>query len=148
MKAEGLFVICGGASLAVAEYLKQIMLRKNIKGSFALGGITGYIVGMLEAGCFAAIQDVQCFDLKAVESIRENPKHMEITAAQYAGPDSKSTAASNLDVVVLDATEIDTDFNVNVHTDSNGRIIGGSGGHTEAGGRPAAGERHPRVARA
>lgn len=50
MKAEGLFVICGGASLAVAEYLKQIMLRKNIKGSFALGGITGYIVGMLEAG--------------------------------------------------------------------------------------------------
>ena len=121
----------GGASLAVAEYLKQIMLRKNIKGSFALGGITGYIVGMLEAGCFAAIQDVQCFDLKAVESIRENPKHMEITAAQYASPDSKSTAASNLDVVVLGATEIDTDFNVNVHTDSNGRIIGGSGGHTD-----------------
>lgn len=117
----------GGASLAVAEYLKQIMLRKNIKGSFALGGITGYIVGMLEAGCFAAVQDVQCFDLKAVESIRENPKHMEITAAQYASPDSKSTAASNLDVVVLGATEIDTDFNVNVHTDSNGRIIGGSG---------------------
>ena len=100
----------GGASLAVAEYLKQIMLRKNIKGSFALGGITGYIVGMLEVGCFAAIQDVQCFDLKAVESIRENPKHMEITAAQYASPDSKSTAASNLDVVVLGATEIDTDF--------------------------------------
>ena len=121
----------GGASLAVAEYLKQIMLRKNIKGSFALGGITGYIVGMLEAGCFAAVQDVQCFDLKAVESIRENPKHMEITAAQYASPDSKSTAASNLDVVVLGATEIDTDFNVNVHTDSNGRIIGGSGGHTD-----------------
>lgn len=86
---------------------------------------------MLEAGCFAAIQDVQCFDLKAVESIRENPKHMEITAAQYASPDSKSTAASNLDVVVLGATEIDTDFNVNVHTDSNGRIIGGSGGHTD-----------------
>lgn len=40
----------GGASLAVAEYLKQIMLCKNIKDSFALGGITGYIVGMLEAG--------------------------------------------------------------------------------------------------
>ena len=33
--------------------------------------------------------------------------------------------------VVLGATEIDTDFNVNVHTDSNGRIIGGSGGHTD-----------------
>ena len=33
--------------------------------------------------------------------------------------------------MVLGATEIDTDFNVNVHTDSNGRIIGGSGGHTD-----------------
>ena len=80
------------------------------EGSFGLGGITGYMVDMLESGCFRAIQDVQCFDLKAVESIRENPKHMEITAAQYASPDSKSTAASNLDVVVLGATEIDTDF--------------------------------------
>ena len=121
----------GGASLAVADYVKRIMLKRNIHGSFALGGITGYMVDMLEAGCFQAIQDVQCFDLRAVQSIRENPKHMEITAAQYASPQAKSSAASNLDVVVLGATEIDTDFNVNVHTDSNGYIIGGSGGHTD-----------------
>ena len=121
----------GGASLAVADYVKRIMLQRNIKGGYALGGITGYMVDMLEAGCFQAIQDVQCFDLRAVQSIRENPKHMEITAAQYASPQAKSTAASNLDVVVLGATEIDTDFNVNVHTDSNGFIIGGSGGHTD-----------------
>lgn len=121
----------GGASLAVADYLKRIMLQKGVKGSFALGGITGYMVDMLQSGCFQAIQDVQCFDLTAVHSIRENPKHMEITAAQYASPTAKSTAASNLDVVVLGATQIDTDFNVNVHTDSNGYIIGGSGGHTD-----------------
>lgn len=121
----------GGASLAVADYVKRIMLERKIQGSFALGGITGYMVDMLEAGCFKAIQDVQCFDLRAVQSIRENPKHMEITAAQYASPTAKSTAASNLDVVVLGATQIDTDFNVNVHTDSNGYIIGGSGGHTD-----------------
>jgi len=31
----------------------------------------------------------------------------------------------------LGATEIDTDFNVNVHTDSNGVIMGGSGGHSD-----------------
>ena len=37
----------------------------------------------------------------------------------------------NLDVVILGATEIDTDFNVNVHTDSNGYIMGGSGGHSD-----------------
>ena len=121
----------GGASLAVADYVKRIMLERKIQGSFALGGITGDMVDMLEAGCFKAIQDVQCFDLRAVQSIRENPKHMEITAAQYASPTAKSTAASNLDVVVLGATQIDTDFNVNVHTDSNGYIIGGSGGHTD-----------------
>lgn len=89
------------------------------------------MVDMLESGCFRAIQDVQCFDLRAVQSIRENPAHMEITAAQYASPEGKSTAASSLDAVVLGATEIDTDFNVNVHTDSNGYIIGGSGGHTD-----------------
>lgn len=121
----------GGASLAVADYVKRIMEQKNVKGSFALGGITGYMVDMLQAGLFQAIQDVQCFDLRAVESIRENPKHQEITAAQYASPTAKRTAASNLDVVVLGATQIDTDFNVNVHTDSNGYIIGGSGGHTD-----------------
>ena len=121
----------GGASLAVADYIKRIMLERKIQGSFALGGITGYMVDMLEAGCFQAIQDVQCFDLRAVQSIRENPRHMEITAAQYASPTAKSTAASNLDVVVLGATQIDTDFRVNVHTDSNGYIIGGSGGHTD-----------------
>jgi citrate lyase subunit alpha/citrate CoA-transferase len=34
-------------------------------------------------------------------------------------------------VVVLGATQIDTAFNVNVHTDSNGYIIGGSGGHSD-----------------
>jgi len=33
--------------------------------------------------------------------------------------------------VVLGATEIDTHFNVNVHTDSNGQIMGGSGGHSD-----------------
>ncbi|WP_455582318.1 citrate lyase subunit alpha [Dysosmobacter sp.] len=121
----------GGASLAVADYVKRMMLEKQIHGSFALGGITGYMVDMLESGCFRAIQDVQCFDLRAVQSIRENPAHMEITAAQYASPEGKSTAASSLDAVVLGATEIDTDFNVNVHTDSNGYIIGGSGGHTD-----------------
>lgn len=121
----------GGASLAVAAYLKEIMLREQIHGSYALGGITGYIVDMLEAGCFQAIQDVQCFDLKAIESIRKNKNHFEISASRYASPTVKSSAASSLDVVVLGATQIDIDFNVNVHTDSNGNIIGGSGGHTD-----------------
>ena len=50
---------------------------------------------------------------------------------QYASPSSKSAVVDSLDVVILGATEIDTDFNVNVHTDSNGYIMGGSGGHSD-----------------
>lgn len=119
----------GGASLAAAKYLKEIMLQKQIQGSFGLGGITGYMVEMLHAGCFRSLLDVQCFDLAAVESLRTDPRHQEISAMQYASPHSRSAAVDSLDVVILGATEIDTDFNVNVHTDSNGYIMGGSGGH-------------------
>ena len=121
----------GGASLAAAKFLKDIMLQKNIRGSFGMGGITSYLVEMLNAGCFEALLDVQCFDLGAVESIRTNPRHKEISAMQYASPSSRSAAVDSLDVVILGATEIDTDFNVNVHTDSNGYIMGGSGGHSD-----------------
>ena len=121
----------GGASLAAAKFLKDIMLKKEIQGSFGLGGITGYMVDMLKAGCFKTLLDVQCFDLGAVDSIRTNPAHREISALQYASPGSKSAAVDSLDVVILGATEIDTDFNVNVHTDSQGCIMGGSGGHSD-----------------
>ena len=121
----------GGASLAAAKFLKDIMLEKNIQGSFGLGGITGYMVDMLHAGCFKTLMDVQCFDLKAVESIRTDPRHQEISAMHYASPFSRSAVVDSLDVVILGATEIDTDFNVNVHTDSNGYIMGGSGGHSD-----------------
>ena len=50
---------------------------------------------------------------------------------QYASPSSRSAAVDSLDVVILGATQIDTDFNVNVHTDSDGYIMGGSGGHSD-----------------
>ena len=121
----------GGATLAAAKYLKDIMLKDNIKGSFGLGGITGYMVDMLNAGCFQKLLDVQCFDLKAVESIRTNPNHAEVSAMHYASPNAKSAAVDSLDVVLLGATEVDLNFNVNVHTDSNGSIMGGSGGHSD-----------------
>ena len=107
------------------------MLAKGIKGSYGMGGITKYMVEMLNNGCFQALLDVQCFDLDAVQSIRENPKHMEVTATHYAGVSGKSAAVDNLDVVLLGATQVDLDFGVNVHTDSNGYIMGGSGGHSD-----------------
>ena len=121
----------GGASLAAAKFLMDVMVKEKIQGSFASGGITGYLVDMLNAGCFRSLMDVQCFDLKAVESIRTNPAHQEISAMHYASPAAASAVVDNLDVVILGATEVDTDFNVNVHTDSRGAIMGGSGGHSD-----------------
>ncbi len=121
----------GGVSLATAGYLKQIMTAGNIKGSFGMGGITGYLVDMLKHGCFQTLMDVQCFDLDAVESLRTNPNHVEVSAAHYASPCAGSALADSLDTVILGAAEIDVDFNVNVHTDSGGSIIGGSGGHSD-----------------
>ena len=121
----------GGASLAAAKFLMDIMLEEKIRGSFGLGGITGYMVDMLRAGCFEELRDVQCFDLKAVESIRTDPRHHEIGAFEYASPANGHAWVNSLDAVILGATEIDTDFNVNVHTDSAGIIMGGSGGHSD-----------------
>ena len=121
----------GGASLEVAKYVEEMMEKENIKGSFCMGGITGYMVDMANKGYFDTILDVQCFDLKAIESIRENPKHQEISAMRYASPAAKSAAVDSLDVVILGATQVDVNFNVNVHTDSNGFIMGGSGGHCD-----------------
>ncbi len=121
----------GGASLAVTQYLRPIMKQMGIKGGFGLGGITGYLVDMLEEGYFEQLLDVQCFDLRAVQSIRDNPRHQEISAMRYASPTAKSAAVDNLDVVILGATQIDDHFNVNVHTDSSGQIMGGAGGHSD-----------------
>lgn len=121
----------GGATLATAKYVQDMMLERGIKGSYGMGGITKYMVDMLNNGCFQALLDVQCFDLDAVESIRTNPKHMEVSATHYAGVSGKSAGVDNLDVVLLGATQVDLDFNVNVHTDSNGYIMGGSGGHSD-----------------
>ena len=89
------------------------------------------MVDMLRAGCFERLMDVQCFDLGAVESLREDPRHQEISALRYAAPGVEKACVDDLDVVILGATEIDTEFNVNVHTDSNGYIMGGSGGHSD-----------------
>ncbi|SDY61904.1 citrate lyase subunit alpha / citrate CoA-transferase [Proteiniborus ethanoligenes] len=121
----------GGTSLAVAAYVKELMQKNNVKGSFAAGGITGYMVEMFEEGLFDALFDVQCFDLKAVKSYRDNKKHQKMSASMYGNPHNKGAVVNNLDVMILGATEIDVDFNVNVTTGSNGMIMGGSGGHSD-----------------
>ena len=122
----------GGASLAASLFLREDMRAMKVHGGFLLGGITKYMVEMLEEGLFDNVFDVQCFDLSSVKSIAQNPRHVEISADTYANPNRKSNCVDFLDAVLLGGTEIDLDFNVNVTTDSNGNIIGGSGGHNDA----------------
>lgn len=121
----------GGTSLAVASEVKKIMLEKNITASFASGGITAYFVEMLEAGLINELWDVQCFDLEAVRSYKVNKKHYGMSSSKYANPYEEDVVVNKLDFVILGATEIDLNFNVNVTTDSKGLLIGGSGGHSD-----------------
>jgi citrate lyase subunit alpha / citrate CoA-transferase len=121
----------GGISLAVASDLKDLMLRGSVRGSFAAGGITGYIVDMLEAGLFRSLLDVQCFDLRAVDSYRRNANHQSMSASMYANPHNRGAVVNLLDVMILGASEIDLEFNVNVTTGTDGVILGGSGGHAD-----------------
>ena len=120
----------GGISLAVANEVKDKMIEKNVKGSFASGGITGYFVDMLVNGLFESLEDVQCFDIAAVESTGKNQNHKKISASKYANPNDDSVV-EKLDCVILGASEIDKNFNVNVTTGSDGLILGGSGGHAD-----------------
>lgn len=121
----------GGISLAVASHVRTLMRNNRIQGSFGCGGITGYFVDMLEEGLFRTLFDVQCFDLKAVESIGRNLQHVEISADTYANPFNAGAVVNRLDAVILGATEIDTRFNVNVNTESNGYLLHNTGGHSD-----------------
>ena len=120
----------GGTSLAVAHYVRSRMIEKGIKGSFASGGITGYFTDMLDEGLLNELYDVQCFDLKAVQSISRNKNHHAISGSRYANA-FDDNIVDKLDFVILGATEIDLNFNVNVTTDSHGMLMGGSGGHSD-----------------
>ena len=121
----------GGASLAVARFMREKMIEKDIKASFALGGITGQFVEMHKEGLISKICDVQSFDLTAAKSVGENPNHYEISSSLYANPHNSGCIVNKLDIVILSALEVDTDFNVNVITGSDGVIRGASGGHCD-----------------
>ncbi|MGF7210663.1 citrate lyase subunit alpha/citrate CoA-transferase [Skermanella aerolata] len=121
----------GGVSLATAACLRDVMVGRGIVGSFAAGGITGTIVEMFQAGLFRTLFNVQCFDLKAVESYRRDAAHQSMSASMYANPHNKGAVVNQLDAMVLGAAEVDLDFNVNVTLGAGGLIIGGSGGHSD-----------------
>ena len=121
----------GGASLAVAKYVRDYFKETGIRGSFGIGGISGYMADMLQEGLFRTLFDVQSFDAAVTKSILENPNHIEIDASWYANPFNKGCIVNNLDVVVLAALDVDVDFNVDVLTGHDGVLRGASGGHCD-----------------
>lgn len=122
----------GGASLAVSRFLRESMIKDDVKADFAIGGITNAMVELLEEGLVGKILDVQDFDHPSALSLDRNAgKHFEIDANMYASPLSKGSVINRLDVCILSALEVDVDYNVNVMTGSDGVIRGASGGHCD-----------------
>lgn len=121
----------GGASLAAARYVYETMKKRDLKGSFLLGGVTSYVVDLMQEGLFRSIFDVQSFDAAVSSSLYHNANHIEISSDMYANPLNCGSMINKLDVVVLGALEVDLNFNVNVITGSSGVIMGASGGHCD-----------------
>ena len=118
----------GGTALSFAIFLSEMMKEKGIKARFVRGGSTQYLVKMLEEGLTDYILDGQTFDLEGVRSMCENPGHVNtspFTSYNYHG---KGNFASILDCTVLGATEVDVNFNANVVTHSDGKLLHGIGG--------------------
>ncbi len=118
----------GGITLAFAMYMRDFMRSAGVTARFARGGSNEYMVSMLEEGLIEYILDGQTFDLDGVRSMREDPRHVNtspFTSYNYHG---KGNFASMVDVAVLGATEVDLNFNANVVTHSDGRLLHGIGG--------------------
>jgi len=118
----------GGTALAFAIYLKEMMKKAGVKARFIRGGSTKYLVEMLDEGLTDYILDGQTFDLDGVQSMRDNPRHVAtspFTSYNYHG---KGFFGTMVDAVVLGATEVDVNFNANVVTHSDGRLLHGIGG--------------------
>jgi len=118
----------GGIALAFVDALARMMRRAGVKARFVRGGSTRYLVDMLEEGLTEHILDGQTFDLDGVRSIASNPRHVATSPFTSYNFHGKGNFASMVDAVVLGATEVDVDFNANVVTHSDGRLLHGIGG--------------------
>lgn len=118
----------GGTSLAIAVFVHEMLKNKGWKLRFGFGGSTKYMVKMLEEGQMGYILDAQAFDLDAVRSVEENPNHIPYSVFNAYNFHSKGNLTTMMDIMILGATEIDTEFNGNVVTHSDGLLLHGIGG--------------------
>jgi len=120
----------GGISLAAMKYLGDRLEEKDVVASTATGGLTKLICDIYQAGRVKNIYYSQVFDDYSVKFIQDD-LGMPADIGHYADPTSKGRTIDGLDTVVLGATEVDIDFNVNVNTHSDGRMLHGIGGHQD-----------------
>jgi len=118
----------GGTALAFAIFLKELMREAGVKARFIRGGSTQYLVEMLEEGLTDYILDGQTFDLEGVRSMRDNLHHVNTSPFTSYNWHGKGNFATMVDAVVLGATEVDVNFNANVVTHSDGKMLHGIGG--------------------
>jgi citrate lyase subunit alpha/citrate CoA-transferase len=118
----------GGTTLAFAIYLRDLMRSAGVTARFARGGSNKYMVEMLDEGLIEYILDGQTFDLDSVQSLRDDPRHVNTSPFTSYNFHGKGNFASMVDVAVLGATEVDLAFNGNVVTHSDGRLLHGIGG--------------------
>src|SRR5580693_2014642 len=118
----------GGIALAFVDYLARMMKQANVKAGFVRGGSTKYLVDLLHEGLIGYILDGQTFDLDAVRSIAGDPRHVPTSPFTSYNFHGKGNFASMIDACVLGATEVDVNFNSNVVTHSDGRLLHGIGG--------------------
>lgn len=118
----------GGIALAFVSFLKDMMKQAGVKARFVRGGSTKYLVELLQEGLTDYILDGQTFDLDAVRSIATDPRHVPTSPFTSYNFHGKGNFANLVDAVVLGATEVDAEFNGNVVTHSDGRLLHGIGG--------------------
>ena len=121
----------GGPSIATTIFLRKHLQEMGIKIGWIVGGISTPMVELMKEGLVDKIADVQDFDLGAIESLGNDPRHFDISASEYANPFNKGAFINKLDFVILSALEVDVDFNVNVLTGSDGVLRGAPGGHPD-----------------
>ena len=109
----------------------KIMEERGIHMGLGLGGITTPMCDLLAKGLVNKLVDTQDFDQGAIESIKTNPNHFEISASEYANPFNKGAYVNKLDFVILASLEVDVNFNCNVVVGSDGMITGAQGGHPD-----------------
>lgn len=127
---EGFSFQTGAGAIAIActDFLRKEMEKEGIKASFALGGVTSYISEMLEEGLVQNVLAVQSFDANSAKVLFENQRMIEIDSGKYANPNLKGCSVNMVNVGILGALEVDTDFNVNLLVGSNGKMLSGIGG--------------------